>query len=353
MSRWWLLLCLMFAPSAWAGTFYLEAPAVPEKADATALAEAAQGQGQASRVVRRYRKGAGWEYVVVIEGFADQAAATAAAGALAGKTGKPITVFETMGDEARAVSVEAPAAAASSADDERTPEQIAAGRILEAAVKAHGGAPGGLAVVQKAEAVKFEFRRTVPGGPTVKHVYAERGSDRFLEVVIEKGTGTSSKSGVAQGKGWLAAGSAQATLQDTAQTATELDRFAPEAVLAFPLGFASAVTERKEFQSLVPAGGEQVDGEACEVLRYDGGRAGTPLTLYVGDGDHRVRKVVFGSDAGDVIHEFSDWKELAPGVVLPRRIRTWRGTELIDDVEVLGIDLHPKLPDDWFRAPGA
>jgi hypothetical protein len=352
MSRWWLLLCLLFAPSAWAGAFYLEAPAVAEKADATAVAEAAQAQGQAARVVRRYRKGAGWEYVAVIEGFADQSAATAAAGALAGKTGKPITVFETLGEEARAVSVEAPASAAS-ADEERTPEQIAASRILEAAVKAHGGAPGGLAVVQKAEAVKFEFRRTVPGGPTVKHVYAERGSDRFLEVVIEKGTGTSSKSGVAQGKGWLAVGTGAATLQDSGQTASELDRFAPEAVLAFPLGFASAVAERKEFQSLVPAADEQVDGQACDVLRYDGGRAGTPLTLYVDEGDHRIRKVVFGSDAGDVIHEFSDWKELAPGVVLPRRIRTWRGAELIDEVEVLGIDLHPKLPDDWFRAPGA
>jgi hypothetical protein len=64
-----------------------------------------------------------------------------------------------------------------------------------------------------------------------------------------------------------------------------------------------------------------------------------------------VRQVVFAGDAGDLRHEFDDYRELDVGLVIPHRLRTYRGAELVDDVEVTEFDLAPRLPEAWFQIP--
>ena len=129
-----------------------------------------------------------------------------------------------------------------------------------------------------------------------------------------------------------------------------LDRFAPEMILTFPLGFAQALAERPELRRLTAAGTMEVAGSPCTVLRYAGDKLSKPVILYVDDKTALVRKVIFGSEAGDLVHEFSDYRSV-DGIMLPHRVRTSRADQVVDDVEVLDFDLDPNLPDAWFTPP--
>lgn len=384
---------LMFAPSAFAATYYLEGPPLVEKADATALAASASGQGHEGRVVRRFRQGAGWEYIVLVDGFADEEAARVAAAAIAGSSGRVIGVFESDGGQAKRIGEGAPKGAtaapppnidvvaaepvpppptppkavkekraskaevippaedAAKIDDPVPGDDPAVATILARAVTAHGGATGGKAAIDAAPSFKFEYRRVVPAGPTVHHVYVERGLDVYLQVDVESGEGVSSRSGIVGGKAWLSKTAAPATIEDLAQTQEVLAKFSPVAVLSFPLGFSEAAVERREFQDMARNGTTTIDGVVCDVLRYAGDRISAPMVLAIDQADGRVRRATFKSDGGDLTHEFSEWHDLGGGVVVPYRVRTWRGSELVDDVQVISLDLTPRIDEAWFRTP--
>jgi hypothetical protein len=392
LRRWIVLIGLAVGSRAFAASYYVEAAPSGDKAAADAAAAAASTADHPARVVRRYNAGHGWEYLVMVEGFADQPSAEAAATRVAAAIGQTVTVFKTDGADAQVVADNSPAAPAAAAAPPAAPEPASAAPVaapppaaaaepaakghkgdraaalppvddvtarreqaaalLAAAVDAHGGADGGLPRVQAADNVLFRYRRLVPGGPTVLQTYAERGADRYLDVVIESGEGTASRSGVVGGKAWLSQAGAGAVTEDLAQTTEQLDRFSPEKVLSFPLGFARSAADRREFQSLEADGTTTVDGLACDVLRFPGDGAVPPMAMAIATTDHRVRRITFASDAGNVTHEFSDWREAAPGVVVPFHVRTWRDATLIDEIVIVDLDLRARLPDDWFRGTG-
>jgi hypothetical protein len=368
---------------ALAGGYYLESAAVQDKDLATAMVGAASGQGLTARVVRRYRPGAGWQYVMLVEGFTDQGAAASAAQSLAAGTGTTIGLFEAEGGQARrigesvhssvgeqthaaaaeappeglvastvAVPVVAPVepqVALPDASARRATAEVAG--ILSRAVRAHGGVTGGLSALQAADAVLFRYRRTLPDGSVVRHSYARRGADVFLDVVIEEGPGASSRSGISGEMAWLSLGDSAAVPQDLERTREVLDRFAPERVLSFALGFAQAVEDRRELQNLTLVGQSDLGGETCHILRYGGDQASGPLAIAVDVDRSTIRRVTFASDAGDLTLEYTDYGTEA-GFVAPHRVRTWRGETLVDDVEVLEMSLAPRLQEAWFPTGG-
>lgn len=333
--------------SAFAAPFYVEGPPSVDKAAATEQARAAKSAGYDARVVRRYEKGMGWRYVVVVEGIPDQAGANEAAGKLDDVLGS-VAVYELDDGAARpveiAATVEAPAAPVSDAD---------ALALLTRAIEAHGGPDGGRAVLAGAAAVKFEFRRTLPDGLVARHVYARRGADVYAEVRIEEGKGVSSRAGIAGGQAWLAPDGQAAAAQDRERTAEQIGLFAPEQVLAFALGFGPAATERRELRAMTRAGAEDVGGDTCQVLRFAGDGDVAALGLWIEKGKGWVRRVEFASPDGDLVVEYSDWRVIADGLVVPGRMVTERGGVRVDDVEIIGLSVNPRLPDDWFRAAQA
>lgn len=343
MPRFCLLTLLLLSAPAWADTFHLEGPPATEKSAAMALAKSAEEVGLQARVVRRFRQGAGWEYVALVEGFTERSAADTAAVKLADATGASVSVFEGDPGQAKKVRTAGP-------PPDLTPEeQIAA--VMAAAVKAHGGVEGGAAGLAAAKSVRFEYRRTVPGGLVAKHVWAVRGRDLYLDVVIESGDATSSRSGIVGEQAWLAVSGGTPGPEDLERTREALERFSPARVLGFPLEFASAVQDRPEFQDLELDGTVEIGGRQCDVLRHTGGRSTAPLALAIDVQDHRVRRVTLGSDAGDLTHEFSDWREVRAGLVVPGRVRTWRDAELVDEIELIDLSVDGALPDEWFVPP--
>lgn len=333
--------------------WYLEGPAASSRSEASALVKAAHAEGHKARVVRRFRHGGGWEFVPVVEGFEAAEGASEAARSLADRTGRSLVVYTFSGDEARPVGeVTATAAEADeSEEDASESEEAAVEDLLRAAISAHGGPDGGLARLAAADAVLFRYRRTVPGGPVVEHTWARGGEGTYLEIAVVEGEGTPSRTWARESGAWLQVEDAAPTPQDLERTRETVARFGPEETLAFPLGFAAATRTRRELQLLYQDGVTAVGGHACRRLRFDGDQGAGSLELALDAETHRVRQVRFGNDGGEVRHEFDGYEEVAPGVVLPRTIRTWHGEDLVDEVEVLELDLDPHLPEAWVRDP--
>ncbi len=346
----WMLLAI--APS-FGASFYLETPPVSEKTAATEIAKAAEDAGP-SRVVRRYLEGSGWQYVVVVEGFTDQGVAQKAAHDLARSAGMSVDVYAAEGSEARRVATEtagpaaiakaevvvptppptpvpapvpAPPAPSPRHGGPKTPAVVAA----SAAPPTPASADPSVALnesfarvrpaveqVRAAPSLVFEFRRSVPDGPIVKHTYAARGADRYLDVVIESGAGTSSRSGISSGDAWLQASSV--THEDLTRTKEMLGRFAPDSILSTL--FAVATTDA------------QLGGATFEL-----------------DAKGNLARASWRDGTQDLAQDFGDWRDAGGGVVVPHRVRTWRDGALVDDVEILRLDVKPKVDERWFRVP--
>lgn len=345
----WLAVALgcLLSTTAWAGAVWLESPPTADKAEATSLQAKASGLGLEARVVRRYRASVGWEYVVVVEGFTETKPAREAAAKLASASGRAVSIFEAEGDGAKVLgSAEAEPAKPAMLDDAAGAAQAAA--LLQRAVAAHGA---GAALVERADTVRFEFRRKVPDGPVAKHVFGRREADLYVQVDIERGTGVGSVLRLVADKATLQAGGTTSQ-EDLGEARVMAGRFAPETVVAFALEFGRAAGARHEFDDLRPAGERDVVGTRCAVLARTGDKALPPLELAVDPQSGLVMQVVNGKGASRVVHEFTDYKTL-DGVVVPTRIRAWRGDKLIDEVEVLELDLGTRLPEAWFgAAPG-
>lgn len=356
---------LAWGAPAFAEDYFLETPSLATRDEAVGVQKSASEQGYSARVVRRYNPGVGWEYVVRVEGFPNADVAVKAAGDLGQKTGRSLSLFVSDGDQVQAMAM--PAKPKDKPKDGKTPKdakvpkdtplvpapaigdaEVAA--LVERARAAMGGSKAGIAALDGSRAALFSYRRIVPDGPVVKQTWARRGEDRYLDVQIERGEGRSSRTVIVGDKAWLSVKGAPDETEEAGRAREVLDRFAPDNVLAFPLGIAQALAERPELRQLTAAGTQEVGGAPCTVLRYAGDKLSKPVVLYVDDKTALVRKVVFASDAGDLVHEFSDYRTV-DGIVLPHRVRTWRADQQVDDVEVLDFDLDPKLPDTWFAPP--
>ena len=358
-----LLMWLAVATSWASEEFYWEGPALGSRAEATSMARECAEEGFRCRVVRRFHHGLGWEFVMLVEGFASAEDASEAASVVADRVGRGMSIYGIQGSEAQAVEplpddsldrVEEPAPAmrppTSEPTVDATPEgPVDAQDLLKAAVRAHGGVLGGMDMVVAAEALLFRFRRHVPDGPVAAHSYARRGEDLYLEVTVERGDGLSSRSGVRGEEAWLE--TSHMTREDPLRTRETIERFAPEQILSFPLEFARAAEKRRELQLTFLDGTEDIDGDLCDVLRYGGDRVSSPMALAIEQKTGWVRRVVFEGDAGNLRHEYDDYRELEAGLVVPYRLRTYLAGVLVDDVEVSELDLAPRLPEAWFQLP--
>ena len=225
----WLLALFLSTAFAGASDFYVEGPAVDARREATDMSRAATDLGYQSRVVRRFAQGEGWRFVLVVEGFEEQSAATEAATAVATSVGRPLVVFGQSGGQATRIeevtpTVDAPAADAS----EHGAFDGDLGDVLTRAVVAHGGTAH---PVRVAESLLFRFRRTLPSGLVALHTVARSAGNLYVQVDIEAGQGQSSRAWIIGDEAWLSVGEGAAESQDVVWSREQLEQFLPERVL--------------------------------------------------------------------------------------------------------------------------
>jgi hypothetical protein len=328
----WLLVAL----PAFALDWYLETPDRADREEASTVEEIAVEAGFDARVVRRFTEGEGWRYVARIDGFADSASARIAARQLAEATGVALVVVELDGDKATRLE-DVPSSATIR---EPEPEEEDASEELVEVAAAHGVAPELLAQVQSGP-VRFEYRRTLPDGRVLQHLWAAQGGRIYVEV---GGGVTSRRLRIAGDRAELSVEGAAFSRQSGKLSRSVADSLGPSKVIPVVLGLRSALETRREFQSMIVVSkGETV------LLRFGGDATSGPIELEVGAKDHLVRRVSF--DDGARIYELADYREVA-GAFLPFAITERRGEEIVDRVQIDKLEVGGALPGEWFTDGG-
>lgn len=354
---------LFFLAMLLAAEFYLESPPMTTRSEALGVQQLAVDEGLDARVVRRYAHGAGWEYVVVVEGIEDREAAEASAKAMAAKGGRGITVYRREGVEGVRVGgaeqatptvteggLDPTAPAVAAVED---PTMPAAAEVLQRAVRAVGGREGGIVRVSAAPNLRFAYeRKVVHEGQELRasHVLVRSPEGVRLDVVGAENVVTST-SVVGPGGAWVEV-RGMTTDREQERVLEVLEGFGPEELLAYPLEFARLVETEPAYRLLRTTGSETVAGRVCWRLEYTGPEVGGSMVLLVDAETWHVARVGFTTDAGHVSYGFVDWREVDTGLVAPFDVSLERDGVQVERLVVSELSLPSELSETLFEGHG-
>ncbi len=335
-----MFLWLIAAALAEGGAWWIEGPQLAERARAEALEQVAERAGHQARVVKRFRLGQGWEFVTLVEGFADEPAARAAATRLGHDGG---VEFVLVHDPARGprvrteVAADAPARPGPGAD-----------ALLDAARVAHGGPTGGAAALARAASVHFVFERQFSLDAkrvSVRHDYWREGASRRVDVA-GGGFGSDSRS-VATAKGAWVAAAGSVEVRDIGVVVGVIDTFAPEAILGVALDVHTLLAADGTSGLLVLEGAEVGRRVGRGEDPSSPGLAFVDIDPVTG----RMAYVRYLTAAGPVGVSLSGWAEAAPGVVYPGKLEIERPDGRRETILVQRLEVFPTAPAGTFAAP--
>lgn len=351
--------------SASAAPFSMESPghAAREKAEELRKAAVAAGASdERTRIVRRYERGAGWRFLVHVDGLPTEGDVQSLVSVLSVAGVAPRVVDLATGET---VAVAAPPppppatpvatgggdAVEAKASASRRGRREAEG-VLRAAVEAHGGATGGLAALSGSRELTFQFVREVPvdGKSLVaRHVYRRSGDSLRLDVTVQKGDGVDSVTVAGPGGGAWVVSEGKTVPRDAPRTREIVGRFAPEQLLRVALGVAADIETATAWRELVVVGPE---GDDLVVLRPETGPTGGLVEVAFSRTDHRLRRVTMERAGRRTVYLFDDYRELAPGLVVPHETETLRDGASVEAIQVLGLDASTRIPATLFQPNG-
>jgi len=354
-------LALAIPSIGWTAPFSVESPGHAAREEAETLRKAAVQAGaspERTRIVRRYERGAGWRFLVHVDAVPDEAEVQKLLPVLAVAGAAPRVVDLATGE---VVAVTAPPppppktpATMATGTESARPSAARRGRreaegVLRAAVEAHGGAAGGLAAMGDARDVTFQFVREVPvdGKPVVaRHVYRRSGDSLRLDVTVQKGTGVDSVTVAGPGGGAWVVSDGKTVPRDAPRTKDIVGRFAPEQLLRVALGVAADIETATAWRELSVVGPE---GDDLVVLRPEDGPSGGLVEVAFSRTDHRLRRVTMEGTGRSTVYLFDDYRELAPGLVVPHETETLRNGASVETIQVLGLDATTTIPATLFQ----
>lgn len=329
------------SPAAWATSYYLESAPISDRASANHMLEVAKGGGYTARLVRRFELGHGWGFALLVDGFTEPAAAAAAAAKLASSLGVQLSAYKVDDSGATSSTSVAPAATES-------PTTVA--DWLQRARTSHGGPSGGTAALARATVVHFSFtRRFTLDGATVKvrHDYWREGQLRRLEVTGEEGGKATDSLAIVGAKGaWMVA-AGKTDSRDVGVLVNAVDGFSPEAILTV------AVDADQLLSGTDVAGFKVLDGPA-DVVRLGSGDDASRMSLSFVDLDPataRIRLARYVTEGGPITCEMKDYREVAPGVVIPASVVISRADGRTEEIHVDRLELLTQSPAGEYDAP--
>lgn len=368
----WIAIVLAGATEALAAPFYVEGhphrSAEAAESELRALEAAEPGLGGA-RVVRRYAPSEGWRYLVHVDDIMDAASlkrvqarypGAGVAVAIDVETGQEVSLSKAAPQTGPTPDAAPPKSkwwsfGARSAKPAREPSAKPSGQagsagLLQAAVAAHGGVDGGRAALVRADHIRFRYRRTlVRAGVaiTAEHLWIRSGSDRRLDVRIIEGEGADSTS-VVRGatEAWVQTGG-QLTERPAAKATELIDQFGPLEMMAYPLGFAVDIETAGAWRGLTVAPGQA--GAVTELRPAVPTRGLTAVGLLREGG--QVAYVEMTQPNGLFRFEYSDYRDLGGGVVLPYKTRLSRDGAVVEEMTVLDCDIAATVPTTTFDRP--
>jgi hypothetical protein len=258
------------------------------RAEASQLVWAASTLGQRARVVRRHVHGRGWTFSTVVDGFESRDQAVTTAQLLTAHAGVSVSVFA---DGAAGVSgVQLPMA--NRTFQKPSPQPMTLGDAV------------------------FRYRRTTDTGIDAVHTYARFGLREAAEITSADG------------------GDAKPVHPDL------LRRFSPEGVFA-PIYRVGVLLHGGLGDRLVEIG---TSPEGIPLMRDPA----APEAVYSFDTFGRLRSVVVSVGGYAVIQRFEEYRERAPGVVLPWHLERLEGGRTVETIHVLQLSTDPGFTDSTF-----
>ncbi|MBN1334601.1 MAG: hypothetical protein JXB39_01420 [Deltaproteobacteria bacterium] len=381
------LILLLFASPARAEDLYVETPGVARRADADNACEKIVAAGYTAQVVRRFRSGEGWEFVVRVEGLTERERALEIAGGIARITGWTTEVWVRAGREAlplQEVSPDQPPdggsvawgpspQAASEGAEAKSPEAAPAGgaeaatevvsgegapltdvvrgdpvagvELLAAVTRAHGAGVKGTALLADGRPVHFRYERKIQNDAEALRVWHDlwrRDDDLRLEVRVMEGEGTDSLAVVRGDQGaWLQA-RGQVHPVEPGPTRHALRVFGPEVVLGGCLDFGALGAVEGVYLAASP------DPRGHRHLLVEGFEGQDAVWLAVDASDHRVRELTIPLRGETVTWRYGDYREPGAGLVVPFEIEVLRDGVSRERITVLALDLPGQADDALF-----
>ena len=389
------LVAIFVSSLAWANPeYYVESPSTStrESAEAHLSSIPSLGDGIEARVIRRFRVGEGWAYVVRVD-YLELVQAQSVADSL-GTEGSPGVIYRRIGSRTVRVldtdepvqpsepslNENSPTAEIDAAIDiveslDTTPGQIeealqegtipvleedfeprlqSADSILARAVRAHGGPDGGLRQIEGAGSVLFNYARTVGIDNetiVVDHAYVRLGEGRRLRVDVMEGEGVDSLTVVDRsGDAWVSTDGSVVD-RDPDRTVEVLADYGPSEILGVSMLVAANVSDPDQWSNLVLTGVEASPGGERAVLQMPEG-TGRGLRALAFDS---VRSLLVGATwntmDGVVRMGFEDYRYTAEDLVYPGRVTVWLDDAIMERIVVTDLRLNQPVEARLFERP--
>jgi len=192
--------------------------------------------------------------------------------------------------------------------------------VLERMSQALGGPRGGLRILEKADEVDFVFHRVVRDAQSRHDIEAEHrlvrtgGKERLrLDVRVSGDEGIDSASLIDGASAWVIA-EGERHEANVGALRSRLSEFAPHRLFSAPLTLA---TDGKGFlgDAALRLSREETEGGARLIL--SGGGENSTVRIVLSATTYRPLEVAFRSLSGDVAYHYEDYREVAPGLILP------------------------------------
>jgi len=192
--------------------------------------------------------------------------------------------------------------------------------LVERLGQSLGGPSGGLQVLKRAPEVDFVFHRVARDAQSRQDIEAEhrlvrlaKGQRLRLDVRVKGDDGIDSASVIDGSRSWVIA-EGERHEADVPALRSRLSEFAPERLFSVPLTLATKGADLLGDAAL-EVSRERGDSGDRFILR--GGTEDAPVRIELSATTYRPLAVAFRSLSGDVVYRYEDYREVAPGLILP------------------------------------
>lgn len=328
--------------TGWAGTFVVETPPMKTRVEALKQLRVVAADGFNARLIKRYRHGVGFEYIVTLPGFQTLPEAQENALALSALLGASLSVYEPgveSDDEEKGENASRPEIAH---DMPRAWRQLAFEQLRWVAEK-----NGFLPALGAATQVDFQFLWTGPDNRVERRRYVREQDTEFVEIGPKENR---IELWLEPDEAWVKTNDGRKRMISRGYAESLLHEQSPSRVLGSGLEQLNEVLERDLAPALFADGLVEVGSTLCYLLRGEIGPSRTPISLAFDTQRYRLRQIVVGAVGRAWAVELGGYHEEINGMNIPHAISVWfRGDILYQfNIDVLNISF---AENDVFQVP--
>jgi hypothetical protein len=323
---------------AWGGDFVVETPPMKTRVEALRQLRAVVADGYNARLIKRYRHGVGFEFVVILPGFQTPEEAKASAESLSAVLGSSLGVYEpNVNPDGQTAPDVSGSPGAEVLDLTRTGLESVYEQLRWVAQRD--------AFVQGLEAarqVDFQFRWTEADKPSEHRSYAR---DLDYEFAVFGPRANRLELWLEPDGAWLRGPNGHKRAVDRGYARSLIRAQSPRHVLGTGMRLLWEVLEPDLAPVLTSDGVVEVSGTMCYLLRAEVGPSQTPLSLAFDVQRLRLRQLVVGPVEKAWVVELTGYHEEVNGLNIPHAISVWFGDDILYriDIDTLNIVLDNSL----------